>query len=211
MTENVWNSLKFFWHCGQNCILCVQKRFLKNFFCHKVFKFFSFFKTLSRTFSTFGENNLIGLSKLFSIVQGRFLGRIVFWKQILWNVSFFGLWAKSFGLSAKTFQQVRQNCFVCVPRRFLIGLFFYEFFECPFCLWAVRKTFCNNYARVLESFSELKSKWTRNFRGKFVFCRKIILLQFFPVLVNTSADFCRKAFRPVWKTAFYTHSRDLLA
>ena len=168
------------------------------------------FRLWGKHFEFFVELIWLGCQNCFQVSRDIF-GRVVFWKQILWNVSFLDFGHKIFGLSAKTFQQVRQNCFLCVQRRFLIGLFFYEFSEFPFCFSAMRKTFCNNDARVLESLSELKSKWTRNFRGKFVFCRKIMLLQFFPVLVNTSADFCRKAFRPVWKTAFYTHSGDLLA
>ena len=65
---------KFFWHGGQNCSLCVQRRFLKKFFLfHEVFKFFSCFQTLRNYFQIFGENNLVGLSKVFSIVQGLFL------------------------------------------------------------------------------------------------------------------------------------------
>ena len=48
-----------------------------------------------------------------------------YWKQILWIFSLFlDFWHKNFGLAANPFQQVRQNCFLCVQRMFLIGLFF---------------------------------------------------------------------------------------
>ena len=49
------------------------------------------------------------------------------------------------------------------------------------------------------------------FWGKFVFWRKYLLLQIFRVLMKNSANICRKVFRPDWKTAFFTHSGDLLA
>ena len=44
-----------------------------DFLFHKTFKFFSCFQTLRKTFRIFRENNLVGLSKLFSSVQGIFL------------------------------------------------------------------------------------------------------------------------------------------
>ena len=49
------------------------------------------------------------------------------------------------------------------------------------------------------------------FWGKFVSWRKYLPLQIFPVLMKNSADFCRKVFRLIWKTAFYTRSGDLRA
>ena len=73
LKENIWISLNFFWYCGQNCILCVQQIFLRNFFLfHKVFKFFSCVQSLSRKFWSFRGSNLVGLSKPFSSVHVRF-------------------------------------------------------------------------------------------------------------------------------------------
>ena len=64
-----------------------------------------------------------------------------------------------------------------------------------------------NLREVVQSAFYLNN---RTFRGKFVFWRKNLLLQIFRVLRKNYADFCRKEFCPIWKTAFYTHSRDLL-
>ena len=94
---------------------------------HKILKIFSCFQTLRKTIWFFGKNNLVGSSKQFSSVEGSFLGRIDVWKQIFWIFYFFfGLRAQKFGLLAKFFRRLCQNCILCVQWRFLIGLFFLQ-------------------------------------------------------------------------------------
>ena len=85
---------------------------------------------------------------------------------------------------------------------FWFNSFFYEFFfsfVTVFRLWA--------------EYSATGAFYLNNntFRGRFVFWRTYFFLQFFRSLLTNFADFCRKDFRAVWKTAFYTRSEDLLA
>ena len=67
-----------------------------NVLSHRIFKTFSFFQTLRKTFKIFGENNLVGLSKLFSSVQGIFLEEFIFENKLLEFFLCFWSWGAIF-------------------------------------------------------------------------------------------------------------------
>ena len=74
LRENGWNFVNFYWHGGQNCFLFVQRTFLKKYFSFSQnLQNFQLFSDFEENIRIFGENNLVGLSKLFSSVQGLFL------------------------------------------------------------------------------------------------------------------------------------------
>ena len=147
------------------------------------------FRLWGKHFEFFVELIWLGCQNCFQVSRDIF-GRVVFWKQILWNVSFLDFGHKIFGLSAKTFQQVRQNCFLCVQRRFLIELFFYEFFEFLFVfgLWGKHSETMTQEA--LESLSELQSKCTKETSEKnLFFVEKFHIYSFFEPRSNTLRTF----------------------
>ena len=171
--------------------------FWKFFFLfHEVFKFFSCFQTLRNYFQIFGENNLVGLSKVFSIVQGFFLEELFFKNKFFELFLYF--WISGiflFGLSAKTFRQLWQNCILCVQWRFLIGLSFIEkIYEFSYCLRAVRKIFWHfGGAEASKRLSKLQYMSIKKISRKFDFWRKNFH-SFFRVLIKNFADFCQKIF-----------------
>ena len=98
-----------------------------NFLFHKVFKTFSCFPTLGKTFRIFGENNLVGLSKLFSSVQG------IFWKSLFLKsnslicFSIFGLGAQFFlDFQRKFCERFVKTAFYVSDGDFWLDCFFYE-------------------------------------------------------------------------------------
>ena len=110
----------------------------KKFLFRRIFKFFSCSQTLRKTFRIFGENNLVGLSKLFSKVQWIFLGDFLFQNQIRWLFPSFLVFGHIlFGLSVNVLRKVCQNCNPCVQWRFLIGLFFLRKFMSFFTVFGL--------------------------------------------------------------------------
>ena len=85
---------------------------------------------------------------------------------------------------------------------FLIELFFLGFFWVSSlfsnCGRNILQHWRKNFREVVKSAFYLNNK---TFRGKFVFWRKYSLSQVFRVLMKNSANFCRKAFCPIWKTS----------
>ena len=124
----------------------------------------------------------------------------------------YGSWGRRFFVFGKNFRKVRQNCTLSVRTRFLIELFFLWIFWVSSLFSDCGKNFLQHWRKkfrevVKSAFYFIK----KTFRGKCVFWRKYLLLQIFRVLMKNSADFCQKAFSPVWKTAFYTRLGDLLS
>ena len=136
-------------------------------------------------------------------------GYLFSWKKIM---SFYGSWGRRFLEIGKEFRQVRPNCILCVQRRFLCELFFLEFYWVSSLLSDCGKNILQHwrksFGKCVKTVFYLNNKF---FRWKFVFCRKYLILQFFRDLIKKIADFCQKTFGPVWKTALYTCSRDLIA
>ena len=181
---------------------CVKMQFMwTKKFCGKFdFRrknFCNFFEYWSKIFRTFVKK---------CCVREKFwVGLFFFGKKLL---SSNGIWGRRYLVFGKNFWQVRQNCTLCVRMNFLIELFFLGFFEFLHCFLTVGRTFCKNFREVVKSAFYLNNK---TFRGKFVFWRKYSLSQIFGVLMKNSANFCRKTFRPIWKTALYNLPGDLLA
>ena len=118
-----------------------------------------------------------------------------------------GFWCsvKSFGRFVKTELYMSDwglwlNCFLY--ELFFVSSLFSDFGQNILQKW--RK----NLRKDVEGEFNLNNN---TFWGKFVFWKNFLLFQFFRVLMKKSADFCRKVFRRIWKTAFYTRSGDLFA
>ena len=137
-------------------------------------KFSVFFGLWGNFFRFFGENNLVGLSKVFSGVEGGFLGRIDVWKQIFWIFYFFfGLRAQKFGLLAKFFRRLCQNCILCVQWRFLIGLFFLQNVMTFFTVFGLWGKFSRRLAQKLQKHCQnCYLPVPERFSGKFWFLKK---------------------------------------
>ena len=100
-----------------------------HFLFHKISKFFSCFQTLRKTFRIFGENILVGLSKLFSSVQGIFLEEFNFENEFLEFLLYF--WSS--GTNLLDFRRKFSDRFVKTPfyvssGDFWLDCFFYEYF-----------------------------------------------------------------------------------
>ena len=124
----------------------------------------------------------------------------------------YGSWGRRFFVFGKNFRKVRQNCTLSVRTRVLIQLFFLWIVWVSSLFSDCGKNFLQHWHKNLREV--VKSAFyliNKAFRGKCVFWRKYLLLQIFRVLMKNSADFCRNAFSPVWKTAFYTRLGDLLS
>ena len=129
-----------------------------HFLFHKISKFFSCFQTLRKTFRIFGENLLVGLSKLFSSVQGIFLESIFgLGAQIVWT---FG---ENFAIGLS---KLHSMCPVEIFDWTVFSTIIFEFFH---RLRAMRKCFWRFGAKASKSFSELQSMCTKNICGKFDF------------------------------------------
>ena len=143
----------FFVSRGQLCT--------NNFLFLTIFKTFSCFQTLGKTFWIFGEINFVE-NNLYLWIYKELFFLWTFWVSLLFS-----------DCGQKNLQHWRRN-----------------------------------FREVVKSAFYLNN---RTFRGKFNFWRKYLFLQIFRVLIENSADICRKVFRPIWKTAFYTRSWDLFA
>ena len=85
---------------------------------------------------------------------------------------YYGTLERRFLVFGMNFRQVRKKCSLCVWMRFLVELFFYEFFESRHCFPTVGRTFCNNGEKTLEKLSKVHSTWTKDFSRKVWFLKK---------------------------------------
>ena len=119
------------------------------------------------------------------------------------------------------FQTLREIFWIFSENNFVENNLYLWLYKELFFLWTswVSLLFSNcgqkNLQHCHRNFREcIKSAFylnNRTFRGKFVFSRKNLLLQFFRVLMKNSPDFCQEGIAPICKTAFYTGSGGLLA
>ena len=120
-----------------------------KFLFHKTFKFFSWFQTLRKTFRNFGGNILVGLSKLFSSVQGIFLEEFIFDNKFLELFLYF--WSS--GANFLDFQRnicdrFVKSAFYVSSRDFWLDCFSTEIYEFFDRLRAVKKLFCHFGAKA---------------------------------------------------------------
>ena len=142
-----------------------------NFLFHKIFKTFSCFQVVRKTFRIFGENILVGLSKLFSSVQGIFLEDFILKTNSLNCFSIFGLRAQFFWTSSEIFAIGLSNLhFMCPMELFDWTVFSTKNYELFDRLRAVRKLFWHFGAKASKSLSKVQfickknSKRIKNFR-----------------------------------------------
>ena len=166
--------------------------FWRNFFLSReVFKNFSCFQTLRKTFGIFGENNLVGLSKVFSSVQGLFLEES-FLKTNFLNCFFLsGLREYFFWTFGENIRQVFQNCILCVQWKFLIGLFFLRKIMSFFTLFRLWGKNCGILAQKLQKLFPNCNLCVKKFFSEIWFWKKK-LLHFFRVLIKNFTEFCQK-------------------
>ena len=142
-----------------------------NFLFQKIFKAFSCFQTLRITFRIFGEKNLVGLSKLFSSVQGIFSEEFVFENKFLefffWSLDtnflhFLGIFCDKFVKTA----------FYVSSGDFWLDCNFYE------NLWVFSPSsgcgekFWHFGAKTSKNLSKLQFMSTKNFWGRFDFWKR---------------------------------------
>ena len=139
-----------------------------NFLFHKIFKFFSCFQTLRKTFCIFGENNLVGLSELFSTVQGKFSEEFVFENKFvemflyIWSsVTSFWTFGEKFAIGSS---KLHSMCPVEIFDWTVFSTKFYEFFH---RLRTVRKKFWPFGAKASKRLSKLQFMCTKVFCWKF--------------------------------------------
>ena len=187
MKEIVWSSVKFFWHGGQNRILCVQRTFVK--------KYCSFWQNPKRfqLFSDFEENILVFWQKQSGWIvktvfkcPGTLLEELFFEKTFFelfvyfWTsgTSFLDSWLKFFDSFVKTA--------FCVPNGdFWLDCFFYKnslvFSSSSGCEGKILRFWRKNF----KSLSKLQFMSIKNFCGKFDFWRKN-----FAIFSSTDRKFC---------------------
>ena len=136
-----------------------------KFLFHKTFKFFSCFQTLRKTFWIFGENNLVGLSKLFSSVQGIFLEEFIFENKFLELFLYFWSSGANFlDFQPKFCERFVKTAFYVSSRDFWLDCFstkIYEFFD---RLRAVRKLFCHFGAKASKILWKVQFMCSKNSR-----------------------------------------------
>ena len=98
-----------------------------NFLFHKVFTTFSCYQTLRKAFRVFGEINLVGLSKLFSSVQGIFLEEFIFENKLFEFFLYFWSWGAIFlDFLRKFCDRFVKSAFYVSNGAFWLDCFFYE-------------------------------------------------------------------------------------
>ena len=109
--------------------LC-PKKILKKFFFFftKSSIFLVVFRLWSEHFGLLAKVIWLGCQKVFQVSRGGFRKNCSFKTNSSNWFNFLDFVHKNFGLLAKNFRWVRQNCIQCVQRRFLIGLFFLQKF-----------------------------------------------------------------------------------
>ena len=159
-----------------------------NFLFHKFFKIFSCFQTLRKTFRIFGEKNLVGLSKLFSSVQGMFSEKFVFENKFLELFLYF--WS-----SGAIFLDFRRNicdrfvktAFYVSSGSFWLDWFFLRKFMSIFTVLGLWGKHCGILAQKLQKVYQKGNLCEKKFLWKSWFLKK--LLQFFRVLIKIFATF----------------------
>ena len=124
----------------------------------------------------------------------------------------YGSRVRRFLVFGEKFRQVRQNCTLCVRMRLLSELFFLWFFWVSLLFSDSGKNILNIGAKSWEKLSNKGAFYLNNtlFEESLFSEENIYINIFFEFWWQNSADICRKAFLPIWKTAFYTRSEDLL-
>ena len=175
----LWGNISDFWQNYSSWVvktvfLVSRRHFWRNnILFHKTFKFFSCFQTLRKTFWIIGENILLGLSKLFSSVQGVFLEEFIFENIILeFFLYFWSSGANFLYFQRKFCDRFLKTAFFVYSGDFWLDIFFYESFEFFHRLRAVKKTFWHFGAKTSKSLLKLQFMWTKIFCGKFDFWRK---------------------------------------
>ena len=158
------NLEKIFDMVVKTVLFVSRGHFWRNtFLFNKIFKTFSCFQVFRKTFRIFGENNLVGLSKLFSSVQGIFLEEFVFENKFLEFFLFFGLGAQFFWTFSEIFAiglwKLHSMCPVETFDWTVFSTKIYEFFD---RLRAVRKLFWHFGAKASRSLSKVKFIYTKN-------------------------------------------------
>ena len=98
-----------------------------TFLFHEIFKLFSCFQTLRKTFRISGDKNFVGLSKLFSSVQGIFLEELIFENKFF--ESFLYFWTSGVIFSdfrRKFFDSFLKTAFYVYSGDFWLDCFFYK-------------------------------------------------------------------------------------
>ena len=156
-----------------------------NFLFHKIFKFFICFQTLRKTFRIFGENNLVGLSKLFSSVQGIFLEEF-FLKQIRWIVFHFWSSVTNFWTFGENFaialSKLHSLCQLEIFDWTVFSTKIYEFFH---RLRVLRKRFWHFGEKASKSVSKCNSCGQKNCVENLIFEEKT-----FAFFSSTDQKFC---------------------
>ena len=173
--------------------LCPEEIFEVFFKFSQNLPVFSWFPTLRNTFWIFCETILVGLSKLFSKVHGRFR-KIIFLKTNSLNcLILFGLWAqklRTFGNIFSTDSSKQHSlCPVEVSAWTVFSRKLYEFFH---SLRAVRKIIWDfRCTRVNRFVRTAFYAYERDFLGNFDFLKK----KTFRIISSTDQnfeDFCQK-------------------
>ena len=162
-----------------------------NFLFHKNFKFFICFQTLRKTFRIFGENNLVGLSKVFSSVQGIFLEEFFLKTNSLNCFSFLVFGHKFLDFRWKFCDSFVKTAFFVSIGDFWLDCFFYEnlwvfspssgFEEKILALWW----------KSFKKCVKMQFMWTKKLCGKFDFWRKNFCI-FFEYLSKILRTFLKK-------------------
>ena len=166
---------------------------MKNFsIFHEVFKFFSCFQTLRKTFGFLAKFFWLGCQNCFQVSMGD-LGRMVFSKRILWKGSFF--W--TVGTKTSDFQRYFSTGSsklhsMCPEEIFDWSVFSTENFDFFHSPWAVRKKFWKIGAKALRGLSKLHFTCTKEiFWGNLDFEEKKFYT-FFEYWSKTSRTFVKK-------------------
>ena len=122
------NLEKIFDMVVKTVLFVSRGHFWRNTFLFiKIFKTFSCFQVFRKTFRIFGENNLVGLSKLFSSVQGIFLEEFVFENKFLEFFLFLWSWGAIFlDFQRNICDRFVKTAFYVSSGDFWLDCFFYE-------------------------------------------------------------------------------------
>ena len=185
--------------------LCPEEIFEVFFNFSQSLPVFSWFPTLRNTFWIFCETILVGLSKLFSKVHGRFRKNIFLKTNSLNCLILFGLWAQKLRIFGNIFStdSSKQHS-LCPVEVFDFSTKLYEFFH---SLRAVRKIIWHfRCTRVNRFVRTAFYAYERDFSGNFDILKKKFS-QLFRVLIKTSKTFVKNKSAKCQKMHFRAFQR----
>ena len=180
LREKGWTFVKFLWHGGQNCFLCVQRTFLKNSFSFsQKLQIFQLFSDFEENLSNFWRKSSCWVVKTVFKCPGDIFGKY-FW---------------SWGTNCLDFRRKFCDRFVKTPfyvssGDFWLDCFFYDNFWIFPPSSGYEEMFLAFWRKSFKKFFRTAIYVYKKYLWKIWFLKK--LLQFFRVLINSFAEFCQK-------------------